>query len=256
MPMARDDSVMEEARTPVAEARVLSLIDASRHSLAALSAAVDLASQWRLELVGLFVEDAALLESAGFSFAREVGAQSGLARPLSSESFQASLARHAQRAERALTEAVAGHDVRHRLQVSRGGVVSEALAIIAPGDLLMLGKAGFSGRWGARLGSTSRALVLQAPCTVVIWDDRRPMHPGPLHYLGPTPPEREALLERFRGLSDRIEPLPEMGGEALVSVLARARTGALMLDRVTLAALTREDPDLLARVPVPVFVLP
>ncbi len=243
-----------QADTPAA--RVLSLIDASRHSLAALSAAVDLASRRRLELVGLFVEDLDLLECAGFPFAREVGAQSGLSRPFSSQRLQADLDRHARRAAQALAGAVAGRDVRHRLQVSRGGVASEALALVGAGDVLVVGKAGLSGHWGVRLGSTSRALVLAAPCTLIIWDARCPVRSGPLHYLGQPPSERDALFERFQGLIESVEPLPEMGAEALVRLLSRTRSGTLMLPRAALVALISEDPDLLARLPVSIFVVP
>ena len=52
--------------------RVLTMLDASRHSRMALQAAVELAREHRAELVALYVEDENLLRSADFPFACEV----------------------------------------------------------------------------------------------------------------------------------------------------------------------------------------
>lgn len=233
--------------------RVLALLDASRHSLAALQAAVELAARRRAELVALYVEDQDLLHSAAFPFAREVGARSGLTRPLSPAQMEITLARQLQRATRALEAAVAGRDLAHSLQVSRGRVVAAALALAAPGDLLVLGKAGLSAHCGGvRLGSNCRALILQAPCTVLVYDERHPPRTGPLRVLsGPVP---EALLAL--PLCDRVERLGQHGAAALERGLAHARSGALLLHRAELRQLAGEDPDLLARIPVPVIVVP
>ncbi|QTF91008.1 universal stress protein [Halomonas sp. BM-2019] len=243
---------MSDGPGPVAM-RVVALLDDSRQSLAALAAAVALADQVRAELVALFIEDLDLLHCASFPFSCEVGASTGLTRPLESTALEASLARQGQRITRALEEAVAGRELRHRLQVSRGQVVSEALGEATPGDVLVLGKAGLSSRWewSARLGSTSRRLVLEAPCTVIIWDERHPPVPGPLRYFhgeAPTLPWGESLAE-----ASRSHP---MAADELERFLARARRGALVINRTTLVRLSDEDPDVLARIPIPVVVVP
>ncbi|MBB3330962.1 nucleotide-binding universal stress UspA family protein [Halomonas campaniensis] len=243
------------------ETRVLALLDASRQSLAALSAAVALADDVRAELVALFVEDLDLIHCAAFPFSREVGASTGLSRPLSRADLEASLARQVQRVTQAVEAAVAGRELRHRLQVSRGQVVSEALAQAGPGDVLVLGKAGLSARWGARLGSTSHRLILEAPCTVIIWDERHPPSPGPLRYFrgqAPRLPWGESLEEvahdapLFRGR----EELAPMGAEQLERFLARSRSGALLVSRERLSRLIDQEPDVLARIPIPVIVVP
>ncbi|MFC2993620.1 hypothetical protein [Halomonas tibetensis] len=243
--------------------RVLALLDDSRQSQAALVAAVALADEVSAELVGLFIEDLDLLRCAAFPFSREVGASTGLARPLETAELEASLARQVQRITRSLDEAVAGRALRHRLQVSRGQVVSEALAEVGPGDVLVLGKAGLSSRWGgsSRLGSTSRRLVLEAPCTVIIWDERHPPVPGPLRYIrgeAPTLPWGETLAEasRHHPLFRGREELATMAAPDLERFLAHARSGALVISRQTLTRLFAEDPDVLARLPVPVVVVP
>ncbi|TDO13974.1 nucleotide-binding universal stress UspA family protein [Halomonas ventosae] len=238
--------------------RVLALLDASRHSLAALAAAVDLAVMRHAELVALYVEDQDLLGSAGFPFAREIGATSGRVRRLSRSDLEASMARQARRVTEALDAAVAGRELRHQLRVSRGRVISEALSHAGPGDLLVLGKAGLSGHWGVRLGSTSRALILEAPCTVIIWDERLSLARGPLRTLddpgagGEFPPVLEALTRLFDGR----EILPARDARQLEQQLAHVDSGALLLHRPQLARLVDQDADLLARLLIPVIVVP
>lgn len=238
-----------DAPVQAAPERVLALLDASRQSIAALAAAVELASRGRAELLALYIEDQDLLDCAGFPFSREVGGRTGLARPLSMDSLSSTLRHQRLRADEALRRAVAGRDIKHSLQVSRGRVVSETLAQAGPGDLLVLGKAGLAGQWGVRLGSTSRALLLRAPCTVVIWDERQPLQPGPLRLYGDAEP-----LARLAPLFQGLEQLPPMAAPALERHLTQARGGALQLRREALQRLFREDPDLLGRVPVPVVV--
>lgn len=241
--------------------RVLALLDDSRQSQAALEAAVALADEVRAELVALFVEDMDLLRCASFPFSCEIGASTGLARPLEGKALEAGLVRQMQRITRALEAAVAGRELRHRLQVSRGQVVGEALAEAGPADVLVLGKAGLSARWGARLGSTSRRLVLEAPCTVIIWDERHPPAPGPLRYFRGEPPrlpwgESLADAAHRHPLFEGREELALMDAPTLERFLARARRGALVVNRATLTRLFSEDPEVLARIPIPVIVVP
>ncbi|MGM0984017.1 MAG: universal stress protein [Pseudomonadota bacterium] len=239
--------------------RVLALLDASRHSLAALAAAVDLAVMRRAELVALYVEDQDLLGSAGFPFAREIGAASGQVRRLSRSDLEAGMVLQARRVTEALEAAVAGRALRHQLQVSRGQVVSEALSLAGPGDLLVLGKAGLSGHWGVRLGSTSRALILEAPCTVIIWDERRSFARGILRILDDTGTSRDELrpvAEVLTRLFDGRETLQARDVRQLEQQLAHVDNGALLLHRPQLARLVDQDADLLARLPIPVIVVP
>jgi nucleotide-binding universal stress UspA family protein len=256
--MTTDQGRPPSAEKPLAEAaRVLALVDASRHSLAALSVAVDLATLRHAELVALYIEDLDLLTCAAFPFSREIGAQSGLARPLSVTSLEAAIARQLQRIHQALDAAVAGRDLPHRLEVSRGQVAAEALAKAGPGDVLVLGKAGTTERWGARLGSTSRRLILEAPCTVLVWDERYPYRRGPLRLLnrGQTPIPSDAVPDWLASLFDGLAPLPVNHARELELLLAHAEAGGLLLHRPELTQLLDEDPELLARVPVPVVVI-
>ena len=233
--------------------RVLAMLDASRHSLAALQAAVELAHAHQAELVALYVEDENLLRSADFPFAREVGARTGLARPLTASAMEATLARQLRQVSRALESAATGRSIRYSLQVSRGSVVAATLAQVGPADMLVLGKAGLSAYCGGvRLGSTCRALLLQAPCMVLVYDEKAPLRPGPLRVLSqPVPPELLQLP-----LCNAVEPLQARSAQELERQLQRAGSGALLLHRAEFIALADEDAQLLAKIPVPVIVLP
>lgn len=239
-------------------ARVLALLDASRHSLAALTAAVRLAERQGIELVALYVEDQDLLHSVAFPFASEVGAQSGLVRRLTAPELEASLARQAERVGRALELAVAGRRLRHTLRISRGRVLSEALALAGPGDVILLGKAGLAGRFGARLGTTSLGLILAAPCPVVVWDEAGPPAvAGPLRVLvDPAAGDVPAIPSPLSALFEVVEPIPRGEAAALIQRLAVCRGGALLLHRSDLQSLLAEDPDWLDRLPIPLVVVP
>lgn len=248
-PTANDEPILEVAR-------VLALLDASRHSLAALAAAVDLASSRQAELVAVYVEDLDLLSCAAFPFSCEIGAQSGVARPLTADTLEASIARQLQRVHQALERAVAGRSLRHRLEVSRGPVAGEALAKATPADVLVLGKAGTTERWGTRLGSTSRRLILNAPCTVLLWDERHPFQRGPLRVLSQGQSNGAGELpDWLTALFDGLSPLPIRHARELESQLAHANAGGLLLHRAELEQLLDEDPDLLANVPVAIVVV-
>ncbi|WP_445157459.1 universal stress protein [Halomonas sp. E14] len=241
--------------------RVLALLDSSRHSQAALAAAVDLACRRRAELVAVYVEDLDLLRCAAFPFSCEIGAQSGLSRPLTAERLESVIARQLQRVQQALQLAVAGRDLSHRLEVGRGQVVNEALARTASADVLVLGKAGATERYGTRLGSTSRRLILEAPCTVLLWDERHPFRRGPLHRLAqpartaePLPDAALAFPGWMSVLFEGTLPLPWQHAAELERALLHADAGGLLLTRQELAHLLEEDPELLARIPLPVVV--
>ncbi|MCE8014940.1 universal stress protein [Halomonas sp. MCCC 1A17488] len=243
-------------------ARVLALLDASRHSLAALAAAVELASQRHVELVALYVEDLDLLRCAAFPFSCEIGAQSGLARPLTPEALEASIAHQLRRVRQALATAVAGRELRHRLEVSRGRIAAEALARSGPEDVLVLGKAGSTECWGKRLGTTSRRLIMEAPCSVLLWDEAHPFRRGPLRWLAAhedDPARKGAVPSQpawLASLFDGISPLALRHAAELERGLDRASAGGLLLRRCELEALLREDEQLVARVPLPILIIP
>ncbi|MBD3656836.1 MULTISPECIES: universal stress protein [Marinobacter] len=149
--------------------RVLVLLDGSQMSFAALEAAADIASGRGADVLGVFVEELNLLRSAGYGFAREVGAISGTSRPLNTALMEQRMRRLADQARRALGQAMAARGGRHSLNICRGSVVAEVLELAGPEDVLVLGRAGWASQPGLRLGSTARGLIQRAPGTVILW---------------------------------------------------------------------------------------
>lgn len=165
-----------QAPAPAAGGRVLVLLDGSRPSLAALEAAADIAQARGAEVLGIFVEEVNLLRTAGYAFALEVGASSGLARPLDTGRIEARMRSLADQCRQALEQVMTQRGIPQALKRCRGQVVGEVLGLAQPGDMLILGRVGWSAAPGARLGSTARTLVRQAPGDVLLWTPplRRP----------------------------------------------------------------------------------
>ncbi|WP_355661007.1 universal stress protein [Halomonas salifodinae] len=236
--------------------RVLALLDASPASVAALPAAVALAASREAELLALYVEEPELAQCAALPFTREVGARSGAIRGFSPADMALGQACRLARIHEALRQSLAGQALSHSLAVGQGAVVAEVLRLVRPVDLLVLGRAGFSARWGRPLGSTCRRLLMEAPCAVLIWNDARVMAPGALRTLGePAPSE---LLDWLTAgpLFDRVERLAPVSARELARRLAGERRGGLLLRRGQLTALLAEEPDWLGPLHLPLLVIP
>ena len=227
--------------------RVLLLADASRPSLAALEAAVDLAVHRRAELHAVFVEETALLRGAGFAFAREVGALSGTTRPIEASAVEARLRRQAERVRLALEEAVAGRGISHSLSVRRGNVLREVLTLAGPHDLLVLGRIGWSAIPGRGLGSTARALLRQAPGSLLLWTvNPRHLEGSVVAWVDNAEAATDILAEAAATARHRRRPLtvllptPDSG----TSPATRDRTVADWLARTGVDATVRKLPAL------------
>ena len=148
--------------------RILVALDASRHSLAALEAAVELAASLEAELQGLFVEDINLLRLAGLPVAREVLYPFVAATRLDRARMERELRAQATQARRALAAACEQRQIKWSFRVVRGEVAPEVLAAALEADLLSLGKASRPLTGRVRLGSTARAAAAQAPRSVLL----------------------------------------------------------------------------------------
>lgn len=151
--------------------RIVVLVDASRSSRAALEAAADLAARRGAELLGLFVEEEDLLRSAGLPFARELGPTSAALRPLDTARLRRRLQAQQGEIRQALERLARQHAITGTLQVARGAVAAQALANAAPGDLMVVGKTGWSTLRRGHLGSTTRHLVRAAAVTVMVLEE-------------------------------------------------------------------------------------
>ncbi|MFQ5959046.1 MAG: universal stress protein [Alphaproteobacteria bacterium] len=157
-----------DKREPAARIRRIVVgIDASPSSLAALEAAVRLASELEAELEGLFIEDENLLRFAGLPFTRVVDSLLGSPRPFESADIEHDLRSRAERARKALAQA-AGTRVTWTFRVARGRVEDELLAAARRADLLSLGFFGARPAGAARAGSLARRAAREATASVLL----------------------------------------------------------------------------------------
>jgi nucleotide-binding universal stress UspA family protein len=146
---------------------IIAAVDGSPHSLVALEAAAQVASQLNARLRAMFVEDIDLLRTAELPFSRVV-ASSGESRPLTLEDLERQLRRLEEAARKAVEAAGARFRLSWSFDVVRGAVVSEIARAGAEADMITVGRAGWSGRGRARLGSVTRALLDYCPSPVLL----------------------------------------------------------------------------------------
>jgi len=148
--------------------RILVALDASRHSWAALDAAVNLAVILEAKIEGLFVEDDNLIRLASLPFACETRFPSFTSSRVDRSRMERALKAQAEQARQALSGACEEKHVHWSFQVRRGVVTQEVLAAAREADVIILGKTGRHLVREGRIGSTARAVTAQAPCCVLI----------------------------------------------------------------------------------------
>ncbi|WP_200257414.1 universal stress protein [Halorhodospira neutriphila] len=198
--------------------RVVVLLDASEASMAALEAAIELAARRHAELLALYVEEEELLRCAGYPWSREVGL-SGAVRPLQAEALEERMRARAEAIRSALAQTAAPRGVRHRLQVSRGRLPREALALLAPEDLLVLGKIGYARARGQRVGSSAWAILHEAPGPVMVFE--RPLPEARPRGVAVVIDAGASGLQALESAAALLEP-----DEALTAVIACHAPGA------------------------------
>lgn len=149
--------------------RILIAYDAMPRSMAALTAALDLAATLNAELVGVFVEDAALLRQFALPFIRARAQYTARQNTYGLQEITHEM--HARSAE--AEEVVAAEAVRRRLRWSFRtvhGEVPQALLTAAVGtDLVVLGRASrASGRGPRALGTTVAAVTRTAAVSTMV----------------------------------------------------------------------------------------
>ncbi len=148
--------------------RVLVAFDLSPHSRTALAAAVDLATLFHAELLGVFVEDADLLRLADLGFVSEVASFSASIQPLDSERMRLQLRAVAERARRVLGASAERARVRWSFRVARGSVAAAVVEGVGGRDLISLGRLGWSRFSTAQLGRTARTILAEAQVSALV----------------------------------------------------------------------------------------
>jgi nucleotide-binding universal stress UspA family protein len=202
--------------------RILVALDASRHSLAALEAASELANTLKAELVGIFVEDINLLRLAGLPFAREVRYLSVTDRPLDSPSMERELRIQAEQVKQTLAVVAGRRQLRWSFRVVRGEVVAELLSAAQEADLLALGRASWAMTRRVRLGATARQVVAQALGSVLLLQQGHTIcQPIQLIY--------DASAAAKRALATAVRLASVMGGHLTVMIATAAPDAAQRL---------------------------
>jgi nucleotide-binding universal stress UspA family protein len=256
--------VTGDAGAPRRVRRLLVALDASEPSRAALDAAIDLASRLGSDLLGLFIEDEALIRIGGIPIARVVGLGSAAGRAVDVSDMERELRAVSSRARRMLAEAAAAARVPWSFRAVRGRVTEELLAAAAEADLICLARVGGTRARDHSLGSTARAVVTRATGTVllvppgrrverpirVVYDGSRAAVLAlaeAAHLAGDGPPRLVVLvvaesvddLERVRRDAERrlaelgVEPRPGsvvvVGGKDQLAGAVRAERGGLLV---------------------------
>jgi nucleotide-binding universal stress UspA family protein len=191
--------------------RILVALDVSKHSLAALEAAVRLAASMEAELLGIFVEDLNLLRVAALRGARQICYPSAIAESLDLATMERDLRVRAEQARKALSAVAERAQVPWSFRVVRGQVASEVLAAAPEADLLILGKAGGS-MIGRTVGSTARAVAAHAPRNLLFVERSSSFGPEILAVYDGSTGSRQAL-----GAAARLASAADKGLTVLIA---------------------------------------
>ncbi len=174
--------------------RILVALDASPHSLAALEAAVGVASKMNAELVGLFVEDTTLLRLSELPCAREILYFSSAKLPLNRATMESRLKAHSEVARKAVESVAKDANVAWSFRIARGKVVSELLAAASGADLVALGKGGWGLNRRVRIGSTALELAASSLPVLLLPEHGLSEKPHLLVYYDHSQASQRALL--------------------------------------------------------------
>jgi nucleotide-binding universal stress UspA family protein len=196
--------------------RILVALDASPHSLAALEASVQLAARIGAELVGLFVEDTALLRLAEIPCTRELLYFSVAGAPLTRESMESKFRAQSEQIRRTLEASARRVQVAWSFRTVRGTIISEIKAAAARVDLVALGRGGWSLDRRLRAGSTALEIADSSLPVLLLPSDRIPENAHLIVYYDSSREAQRGLLAAT-GLSragmDGITVLVESNGE-------------------------------------------
>ena len=268
----------------MAERHVLVLLDASPASEAAIDSAVSIARHHDLTLHALFVEDQDLIASSGHAFSREISGLSGQPRSFGRQSLLDRLALQRRQIETCLDALSRREALRWQLEVITGPVLASIEQAALQAEWIVLGKVGWSGARGGRLGSTARKLVESGRYRLLLWEatvvppesdvvvlvgpggDCRPgIEVG--RYLAEATGRRCHLLLLPGAEASGIEPEPDQPRamvdrltapplDALRRLMRQHPVAAVVIDETAAEALGLATTDLVALLDAPVIRVP
>jgi nucleotide-binding universal stress UspA family protein len=168
---------MNNVLHPPAIRRILVALDTAEPSTAALEDAARLAAGMEAELVGLFIEDAELLQAAALPMTRIVPHQARTLAAFDPESMQRAYRIWSAEARRSLEAVATRWRIKWSFQVARGTYAEQLLATLRAGDLLAL--ASSKHQRHSRTGMAALTVAAQAPCSLFLmyrrWETWKPV---------------------------------------------------------------------------------
>jgi len=148
--------------------KILVAMDSSRHSEAALQAAVSLAKMMEATIQGLFVQDARWQQISRLPSVAEVNMLTGDIEPLGADKLEQQIRCLEERIHHRFEQLTRHHQLSHSWKSMEGKVADKLLEACVEADLITIGMKGefFTGR--KRLGSTTKAVIEKSPKPVLI----------------------------------------------------------------------------------------
>lgn len=268
--------------------RILVATDASEDAMAALEAAVELASALEAEVQGIFVEEERLLRAGRLPLCREVSLFSKEPRRLEHGDLERQLRAHARRVQGQLQQTAERAQVPWSFTTCRGEVTSELRRVARDADLVALGATGRS--FKEPPGSTVEELVSEAPSPVLvlrrttriglgvhaIYDgteagrravalaaelSRREQPPLTVFLLASGEEDAELMAKRIgswleeRGIQPRFRRLPPSGTGRLSEILSAERCGLFVAPRTSFRGHRDSARKLLRHADFPVMLV-
>jgi nucleotide-binding universal stress UspA family protein len=195
-----------EAIKPICIKRVLVCLDSSKHSFAALKAAIEIARQFNAVLRGIFVEDVKLLNLAEMPFQQEVGEYTAIVRELSSDGLSRGLVIQSRWVSRSFQKLIDQTDLQADFAIHRGDIIESIDKESKNCDLIIIGKTGTSPLGKPKLGSTARALIQNHNKPLLLVEERNQIG-YPMILLYENSPIGQMSLETAKEMLDPQETL-------------------------------------------------
>ena len=216
-------------------ADVVLLFDASPASLVAVAAAQARARS-RAGLRALYIEEHDWLCSAAYPFAAEVGAGSGALLRYDAAALERRLQRRRAHVRKRLR--MAAGDTALVFDVLRGRSIEQVMAVLAPDDVLVIGRVGYTSAIGRAIGSLALSLARRVRGEVMLTALREASRSDPIVVLLDAPEATARLLAaaaeraRERQAPLRIQLLPKGADEKLLTAWLASSELAISVQRL------------------------
>jgi len=212
--------------------KILVSLDSSKHSFAALQAALSMAHHYNASIKGVFVEDITLLNLAEMPFHQEVGEYSATVREISSDGISRGIFVQSKWVIRTFQKLINRTNLRSDFVIRRGKVNDIISRESEECDILILGKSGTNPLGYRQLGSTAKALIQKGQKNLLLVEDGNEIN-QPLIVLYDHSPAGQTAIETGK---DHLNP-----GETLILLVSEDNPDEFDRDKIHLTKWAREN---------------